>query len=47
MPVPGLTETATAACLFFIFLVPLAGAGLSLINAGLGRSRSAAHIMMA
>jgi len=47
MPLPGLTETATAACLFFIFLVPLAGAGLSLINAGLGRSRSAAHMMMA
>jgi Amt family ammonium transporter len=35
------------ACIFFIFLVPLAGAGLSIINAGLGRSRSAAHIMMA
>ena len=47
MPVPGLTEIATVACLFFIFLVPLAGAGLALINAGLGRSRSAAHIMMA
>ncbi len=47
MPVPGLTETATVACLFFIFLVPLAAAGLSLINAGLGRSHSAAHIMMA
>ena len=47
MPTPGLTEVATAACLFFIFLTPLAGAGLALINAGLGRSRSAAHIMMA
>jgi Amt family ammonium transporter len=34
------------ACLFFIFLVPFAGAGLAFINAGLGRSRSAAHIMM-
>ena len=33
-------------CLFCIFLVPLAGAGLALINAGLGRTRSAAHIMM-
>ena len=31
----------------FIFLVPLAGAGLALINTGLGRSRSAAHSMMA
>src|ERR1700722_1477795 len=47
MPTPGLTETATMACLFFIFLVPLAAAGLALINAGLGRSHSAAHIMMA
>jgi Amt family ammonium transporter len=34
-------------CLFFIFLVPLAAAGLTLINAGLGRSRSAAHAMLA
>jgi len=30
-------------CLVFILLVPLAIAGLALINAGLGRSRSAAH----
>jgi Amt family ammonium transporter len=29
-----------------ILLVPLAGAGLALINAGLGRSRNAAHAMM-
>ena len=43
---PGLTETAMVACLFFIFLVPLAAAGLALINAGLGRSHSAVHIMM-
>ena len=47
MQVPGLTEPATAVCLLFIFLVPLAAAGLSLINAGLGRPRSAAHMMMA
>jgi Amt family ammonium transporter len=46
MPASGLTEIATVACLFSIFLVPLAGAGFALINAGLGRSRSAAHIMM-
>lgn len=31
--------------LFFILLVPFAIAGLALINAGLGRSRSAAHAM--
>jgi Amt family ammonium transporter len=47
MATPGLTETATIACLFCIFLVPLAAAGLALINAGLGRSHSASHIMMA
>src|SRR6266849_10197061 len=47
MPVPGLPEVAMMACLFFIFLVPLAGAGISLINAGLGRSRNAGHMMMA
>ena len=34
-----------ALCLFFIVLVPLTIAGLALINAGLGRSRSAAHAM--
>jgi Amt family ammonium transporter len=34
-------------CLFFIALVPLASAGLSLVNTGLGRSRSAAHAMLA
>jgi ammonium transporter, Amt family len=47
MPASRLSETATVACLFFIFLVPLAWAGISLINAGLGRSRSAGHMMMA
>jgi Amt family ammonium transporter len=31
----------------FILLVPLASAGLALINTGLGRSRSAAHSMLA
>jgi Amt family ammonium transporter len=34
-----------ALCLSFILLVPLAIAGIALINAGLGRSRSAAHAM--
>ena len=41
-----LSETAAALCLMFIFLVPFAGAGLALINTGLGRARSAAHLMM-
>src|SRR5271169_5612499 len=47
MPSPRLTEVTTVACLFFIFLVPLAAAGLALMNVGLGRSRSAVHMMMA
>ncbi len=36
-----------ALCFLLILLVPLAGAGLALIHAGLGRSRSAAHAMLA
>lgn len=46
MPMPGFTEISTVVCLFLIFLTPLAGAGLALINAGLGRSHSAAQSMM-
>ena len=34
-------------CLFSIMLMPLAAAGLALIHQGLGRSRSAAHAMLA
>ena len=47
MSAPKLSEVTTVACLFFIFLVPLAAAGLSIMNVGLGRSRSAGHMMMA
>ncbi len=47
MPPARLTEATTAACLFFIFLVPFVAAGLALMNVGLGRSRSAGHMMMA
>jgi Amt family ammonium transporter len=35
------------ACLLCVFLVPLATAGMALIHQGLGRSRSAAHSMLA
>jgi Amt family ammonium transporter len=42
-----LTDVTTLACVIFIFLVPFAAAGLSLMNVGLGRSRSAGHMMMA
>jgi len=47
LPVPALSEAGTAVCILFILLVPLAGLGLALINTGLGRSRSAAHSMLA
>jgi len=44
---PGLSDVTQALCVVLIVLVPLAAAGLALINAGLGRSRSAAHAMLA
>ena len=34
-------------CLVCILLMPLAATGLALIHQGLGRSRSAAHAMLA
>ena len=43
-PLPSLT---LAVCLLCILLSPLAAAGLALIHQGLGRSRSAAHAMLA
>lgn len=43
----SLSETSSALCFLLILLVPLASAGLALIHAGLGRSRSAAHAMLA
>ncbi len=45
-PVLVLPDLAAALCLLFTLLVPFAAAGLALINAGLGRSRNAAHMMM-
>lgn len=47
MPAASLSPTTMLVCIFLILLVPFAGAGLALINTGLGRSRSAAHSMMA
>jgi Amt family ammonium transporter len=41
-----LTEAGMALCMVCIFLVPLAGAGLALVNAGFGRGRSAAHSVL-
>lgn len=47
MQAPAFSETSLAICAFSLLLVPFACAGLSLINTGLGRSRSAAHAMLA
>lgn len=50
MPVPGgvpvFSLASSVLCLCFICMVPLAAAGLALMNTGLGRLRSAAHAMM-
>ncbi|HTZ73772.1 MAG TPA: hypothetical protein VMB47_07620 [Candidatus Aquilonibacter sp.] len=43
---PSLSDAAIALSIAFILLVPFAIAGLSLVNTGLGRSRSAAQMMM-
>ncbi len=43
---PALSDIAALLCLLCILLVPVAIAGLSLINTGLGRSRSASHMML-
>jgi len=44
---PGeLTEAATVLCAVAILLLPLAVAGLALINTGFGRGRNAAHSMI-
>ena len=41
------SEVSAVLCLLLILLIPFAGAGLALINSGLGRARSAAHAMLA
>jgi Amt family ammonium transporter len=43
---PSLSETSATFCVVLILLVPLAGAGLALVNTGLARSRSAAHVLL-
>src|SRR3981189_3951668 len=47
MPVPGFPEAAMIACLFFVFLVPLAAGGVSPLYRCLLPSRSAGHVMQA
>jgi Amt family ammonium transporter len=43
---PALSETTSALCFLLVLLIPCAAAGLTLINAGLGRFRNAAHSML-
>src|ERR1019366_7953652 len=40
-------DSASTLCLLLLLLIPLAAAGLAIINTGLGRSRNAAHMMLA
>lgn len=40
-------DSSTTLGLLLILLIPLAAAGLAIINTGLGRSRNAAHMMLA
>jgi Amt family ammonium transporter len=42
----ALSEVSAALCLVLILLVPFVGAGLALINSGLGLARSAAHALV-
>jgi Amt family ammonium transporter len=44
---PSLSEASATLCVVLVLSVPLAGTGLVLINTGLARSRSAAHVMLA
>jgi ammonium transporter, Amt family len=42
----ALPPASAAICIFLVVLVPLAAAGIALMNTGLGRARSAAHAML-
>jgi Amt family ammonium transporter len=46
-PFLALSDPQAAICILSLLLAPLAIAGLALMNTGLGRSRNAAHSMMA
>jgi ammonium transporter, Amt family len=47
LPIPSLSQNEATLCFLLTLFVPLAGAGLALVNSGLGRCRSAAHVMLA
>ncbi len=46
MPQPVLSDLAALLCIASILMIPLAVAGLSLINTGLGRARSASQMIL-
>lgn len=46
IPDSTLLPSSTQLCFFFVLMVPLALAGMALVNAGLGRSHSSAHSML-
>ena len=47
MPIPSLSPIESAICFVVILFVPFAAAGLAMVSSGLGRCRSAAHVMTA
>lgn len=47
MSIPSLSQSVATFCFLLTLLVPFAVLGLALLNCGLGRCRSAAHVMMA
>lgn len=47
LPLPSLSQSSAMLCFLLILLVPLTVAGLAMMNSGLGRSRSASHMVLA
>ena len=45
-PITSLSDASALLCTLLVFMVPMAWVGLTLVNTGLGRSRSAAHSML-
>ena len=45
-PLTALSDTSAVLCTLLVLMVPMACAGLALVNTGLGRSRSSAHAML-
>jgi len=47
LPIPSLSQSVATLCFLLTLFVPFAVLGLALLNCGLGRCRSATHVMMA